>query len=325
LTLLFFVFHADSTREHLSEDLRHILAKQGTLAQFSCPCAHCQNGIAEHKHHHILETQRALMIASFIPPHFWVSFVSTVTYLINIQPSSALQGGISFDHLCGMMPDYSSLRLFDCVCYVLLAPHERTKLIAQSVECIFLGYSAEHKGYRCWDPIVYRMQTSWDVVFDKSHPFYPRPSSDISPASLVDSLSFLLFPDAPSAPFPISYTSLPSPLVPSSVSSSGLFHVVPDYMVKPLVTQAYSYRRARPYDAPSSDDSSSSSVEDVSSSPSVEDVTSSPSIEDVPYSPFIESSSSDDCSPKQIIKRSHCLYWPPLCYSPSAFICNGFF
>jgi hypothetical protein len=63
--------------------------------------------------------------------------------LINIQPSSALQGGIPFERLCGKMSDYSSLHLFVCVCYVLLAPRERTKLTAQSVECIFLGYSAE--------------------------------------------------------------------------------------------------------------------------------------------------------------------------------------
>jgi hypothetical protein len=171
------------------------------------------------------------MIASSVPPNFWVEAVSTAAYLINIQPSSALQGGIPFERLCGKTPNYSSLRLFGCVCYVLLAPRERIKLTTQSVECVFLGYSAEHKGYRYWDPVACRMQTSRDVVFDESRSFYLCPTIDASPASLVDPLSFLLFPDAPFASLPIPRSTLPS-----SVSSSESPPVVPDYMVKPPVT-----------------------------------------------------------------------------------------
>jgi hypothetical protein len=153
------------------------------------------------------------MIASSIPPHFWVEAVSTATYLINIQSSSTLQGGIPFECLCGKTPDYSSLRLFGCVCYVFLAPRECTKLTAQFVECVFLGYSVELKSYHCWDPIARRMRTSRDVVFDESRPFYPRPTTDAPPASLVDPLSFLFFPDAPRASLP-----LPRPTLPTSVS-----------------------------------------------------------------------------------------------------------
>jgi hypothetical protein len=132
------------------------------------------------------------MISSSISSHFWAEVVSTATYLINIQPSSSLQGGIPYEHLCGKLPDYSSLHLFGCVCYVLLAPHERTKLIAQSVQCIFLGYSAEHNGYRCWDPVGRQMRISWDVTFDESRPFYPRTSPDSSHASVIEPLSFLI-------------------------------------------------------------------------------------------------------------------------------------
>jgi hypothetical protein len=57
------------------------------------------------------------MIASIVPLHFWVKVISTATYLINIQHSSALQGGIPFEHLGVITPDYSSLHFSGCVLY----------------------------------------------------------------------------------------------------------------------------------------------------------------------------------------------------------------
>jgi hypothetical protein len=84
------VFRANSVEEYLSNALHQVLVEQGTLAQFSCPDAHAQNEVAERKHHHLLETTRALMITSSVPPHFWAGAISTATYLINVQPSSTL-------------------------------------------------------------------------------------------------------------------------------------------------------------------------------------------------------------------------------------------
>jgi hypothetical protein len=242
------------------------------------------------------------MITSFVLPHFWVEAISTVTYLINIQPSSTLQGGIPFEHLCNKMSDYSSLCLFGCVCYVLLAPRERTKLTTQSVECVFLGYSAEHKSYHYSDPVACRMRMSQDVVFDESRPFYSHPTTDASSTSLVDHLSFLLFPDAPPATLPIPHSTLPS-----SVSSSEFPPVVSDYTVKPLVTQFYSHRGACLSDALASSDELSF------------DVSSSSIIKDVPSSPPVEPSSLTDSSLEQLVRHSHHLRRPPDCYSPSAF------
>jgi hypothetical protein len=213
------VFRADSAGEYISKLLHGVLAEQGTLAQFSCPVAHAQNGVAERKHRHLLETTHAMMIASSLPPHFWAEVVSISVYLINIQPSATLQGCIPLERLSGRSPDYSMFRLFGCIRYVLLAPRERTKLTAQSVEYAILGYSDEHKGYRCWDPIGHRMRISRDVTFDETRPFYPRPTSSTYP---IEDISFLLFPDTPPS---VSIDPPSGPIIvdvsPSTTSSSS--------------------------------------------------------------------------------------------------------
>jgi hypothetical protein len=64
------VFRADSAGEYISEHLCGVLPEEGTLARFSCPDVHAQNGVAEHTHRHLLKTARVMMIASSLPPHF---------------------------------------------------------------------------------------------------------------------------------------------------------------------------------------------------------------------------------------------------------------
>jgi hypothetical protein len=112
------------------------LTSEGTIAQLSCPGAHAQNGVAERKHCHLIEIARTLLISSFVPSHFWDESISIAIYVINRQPSSKLFGKCPGEVLFGTPPNYDHIQVFRCTCYVLLTPHERTKLTAQSIEFV---------------------------------------------------------------------------------------------------------------------------------------------------------------------------------------------
>jgi hypothetical protein len=96
--------------------------------------------VVERKYRHLLERARATMTVASLPPHFWDEAVSDSTYLRRLVRRRSWH---SLERLSGCSPDYSTLRLFGCVCYVLLVPRERTKLTDQSVECVFLAYNDE--------------------------------------------------------------------------------------------------------------------------------------------------------------------------------------
>jgi hypothetical protein len=107
---------------------------------------------------------------------------------VNIQPSTTLHGVTPLERLSGRPPQYRHLRSFGCVVFVLLQPREQTKLSAQSIQCVFLGYDSDRKGYHCWDPVARHIRVSYNVTFDESHSFF---SDAHSSHELVDFLDLV--------------------------------------------------------------------------------------------------------------------------------------
>ncbi|XP_031257396.1 uncharacterized protein LOC116115383 [Pistacia vera] len=123
-----------------SSRLRFLASTDGNVHQTSCTDTPEQNGVAERKHRHIVETARSLLLSASIPSVFWGEAILIAVGLINTIPSSHISGFSPFEKLYGYAPDYSFLKVFGCTCFILRPHVERSKLSSRSAICVFLGY-----------------------------------------------------------------------------------------------------------------------------------------------------------------------------------------
>ncbi|RVW25479.1 Retrovirus-related Pol polyprotein from transposon TNT 1-94 [Vitis vinifera] len=124
-----------------------------------------QNGQAERKLRHILDTVRALLLSAKVPVPFWGEAGLHAVHAINRIPSAVIHNQTPYERLFGSPPDYHHLLSFESACFVLFQPHEHNKLEPRSRLCCFLGYDETQKGYRCYDPVSHRLRVFRNVVF----------------------------------------------------------------------------------------------------------------------------------------------------------------
>lgn len=150
------------------QKLNSFFQRIGISHDVSCPHAHQQNGSAERKHRHVIEVGLSILAHASMPLQFWDEAFITATYLINRLPSKVINNQTPFERLFHQNPDYSMLRVFGCTCWPNLRPYNTRKLAFRSKQCVFLGYSNLHKGFKCLDVNEGRVYISHGVVFDET-------------------------------------------------------------------------------------------------------------------------------------------------------------
>ena len=136
------IIQSDGGGEFVNTVLQTHFAANGIIHRLSCPGTPEQNGLAERRHRHIVETSLTLLAHASVPVKYWTAAFNTAVFLINRLPSSVLDHMSPHELAFGSSPNYDFLRVFGCSCYPLLSPFGRTKLEYKSICCVFLGYSA---------------------------------------------------------------------------------------------------------------------------------------------------------------------------------------
>ncbi|KAG8498333.1 hypothetical protein CXB51_007179 [Gossypium anomalum] len=223
-----------------------VLASQGILHRLSCPHTSEQNGVAERKHRHVVETGLTLLAQANLPMVYWGYAFCSAVHLINRLPTPVLEGRSPYQALYRTEPTYHHLRVFGCCCFPFLRPFLKHKLEFRSQPCTFLGYSSQHKGYYCLTPDG-KVVVSRHVVFDESRFIFsasPAISSDTNGSTLSDFVSTHVpvvrssvsqsCAAHPPGPPPIQHSLTPSPSIPVDSPSVAVAEP-PEISAPPLV------------------------------------------------------------------------------------------
>jgi hypothetical protein len=86
-------------------------------------------------------------------------------YLQNRSPTKFLEHKTPYEAFNGYKPVVNHLRVFGSKAFSHIPKENRRKLDAKLVKCIFIGYCADHKYYKMYDPITHKVFASRDVIF----------------------------------------------------------------------------------------------------------------------------------------------------------------
>jgi hypothetical protein len=144
------------------------------------------------------------------------------------------------------------LKVFECACFPNLRPYNSHKFSPRSKECVFLGNSQNHKGYKCFHIDSGRMYISRDVIFyEDQFPFAATPIVSASlPPIQVPVLPPLLCSPTVSIQSPPSATVSPSTSISSpsppnsaviSMPSSNSYTDTPPAWLHPMRTRSLNH------------------------------------------------------------------------------------
>ena len=114
---------------------------------------------------HIAKVTCAFMNEKEMHEYYWVEAAHAAVYIMNRTPTAAIHGMTPEEKFIRKKPDLSHLKVFGCIAYVHIPNDMISKLDPKAKKCVFIGYSLEKKGYRCYNRVTLQIKESKDVVF----------------------------------------------------------------------------------------------------------------------------------------------------------------
>ncbi|RDX70427.1 hypothetical protein CR513_50318, partial [Mucuna pruriens] len=130
---------SDRGGKFTSKEFNEFCEKNEIHRPLTVPRTPQQNGVVERKNRTILNMARCINVKGQTPEEAW----------------------------SGVKPSVHHFRVFGCVSYAHVPNQGRSKLDDRSVKHVFIGYDANSKGYKLYNPNNGKMIVSRDIEFDE--------------------------------------------------------------------------------------------------------------------------------------------------------------
>ena len=161
----------DRGGEYISKVFSEFLNENGIKHEYTIRFTPQQNRVTERRNRTLMEMTRCMLSSMHLPHKFWFDGIQCSNHILNRAPTKALKTMTPYEAYYGKKPNVHYFRVFGSVAYVHVPRECRGKLDDKAIRCIFIGYSSESKGYRCYDPKSKKVIISRDVVFMENKSF----------------------------------------------------------------------------------------------------------------------------------------------------------
>ncbi|KAI5116502.1 hypothetical protein M0805_000604 [Coniferiporia weirii] len=175
------VIRDDKGGEYMSKEWENLCIDEGIKQEHTLRAEPHQNGVAECANRSISQSITAMLSEVCLPSHFWMDAVAAYVHVRNRSPTSVVKDATPFEMWHKKRPDVSHFRVFGCTAYVHIKSDQRKQLQSHTMKCVFIGYPADFKGWKFWNPDTKRTIVSNSVVFDECyHPGTSKSPIDLS-------------------------------------------------------------------------------------------------------------------------------------------------
>ena len=116
--------------EYCSKNFDRYYSNNGNHREKIVPGTSHENCVSERMKRTIMESARCMRLHAGFPLQFLADAVDTDVYLINIRPSSSLDGGILEEEWANKKVNHSFLKTFGCQAFAHINKEYRKKLEA---------------------------------------------------------------------------------------------------------------------------------------------------------------------------------------------------